>query len=131
MRILNFASFRSHTNELFKKNNILKLDDIIKIEKLKIIFEFKRNNLPNDLNTLFLSRSSIQQNQFTRNLGNDGLFVQRNHTKTHGTNSLKHSGTSLWNDFINTNVELSKFEHVSQFNRFLKKHYISCYDKTE
>ena len=41
MRIINFAPFNSHTNNLFKSDKILKFEDVIKFEQLKIIYEFK------------------------------------------------------------------------------------------
>ena len=42
MRIINFAHFRSHTNDLFKTAEMLKLHDIIDMEYLKVAFEFKK-----------------------------------------------------------------------------------------
>ena len=50
LRIINFAPYNSHTNILFSNDKLLKFRDIIKLEQMKIIFEFKRNSLPLDLN---------------------------------------------------------------------------------
>ena len=41
------------TNNLFGENKLLKLDDIIKFEQLKIVFLFKNGDLPKELFTLF------------------------------------------------------------------------------
>ena len=38
MRIINFAPFNSHTNNMFLDNKLLKCDDLIKVEQLKLIF---------------------------------------------------------------------------------------------
>ena len=40
LRIMNFAPFRSSTNELFKNDSILKVCDILDIEKRKVAFDF-------------------------------------------------------------------------------------------
>ena len=45
-------TFNSNTNNLFEENKLLKLDDIIKLEQLKLVFLFKNWDLPNELNTL-------------------------------------------------------------------------------
>ena len=53
MRIINFAPFNSHTNNMFLDNKLLNFDDIIKVEQLKLVFDFKNKNLPIDLLDLF------------------------------------------------------------------------------
>ena len=53
IRIINNAPYNSHTNNLFQENKLLKLDDVIKIEQLKLVFLFKNWDLPKELNNLF------------------------------------------------------------------------------
>ena len=53
IHIINNGPFNSHTNNLFEENKLLKLDDIIKIEQLKLVFLFKNGELPKELNNLF------------------------------------------------------------------------------
>ena len=53
MRIINVAPFNSHTNNMFLDNKLLKFDDLIKVEQLKLIFDFKNKNLPIGLLDLF------------------------------------------------------------------------------
>ena len=48
MRIINFAPYNNHANNLFNNDKILKFEDIIKFEQLKIIYEFKSNSLPKE-----------------------------------------------------------------------------------
>ena len=38
---------------MFKENKLLKLDDIIKFEHLKLVFLFKNVDLPKEFNTVF------------------------------------------------------------------------------
>ena len=40
-----YKLFNSNTNNLFEENKLLKLDDIIKLEQLKLVFLFKNGDL--------------------------------------------------------------------------------------
>ena len=59
MRIINVAPFNSHTNNMFLANKLLQIDDIIEVEQLKLVFDFKNKNLPIDLLDLFKLNSDI------------------------------------------------------------------------
>ena len=48
---------------MFEENKLLKLDDITKLEHLKLVFLFKNGDLPNELNTLFKLNVKIHQMQ--------------------------------------------------------------------
>ena len=71
LRIINFSAFNSHTNILFCSDKILKFEDIIKLEQMKIIFEFKTNCLPIDLTNLFHENKDITS-QVTCNVSKGG-----------------------------------------------------------
>ena len=47
MRIINFAPFNSYTNNIFLDNKLLKFDDLVKVEQLKLIFDFKNKKSTN------------------------------------------------------------------------------------
>ena len=44
---------------MFLDNKLLKIDDIIKVEQLKLVFDFKNKNTPIDLLDLFKLNSDI------------------------------------------------------------------------
>ena len=50
LRIINFAPFNSHTNDMFATDKILNFEDIISFEQLKVVFDFINNKLPDELN---------------------------------------------------------------------------------
>ena len=52
IRIINFLPFNNHTNNLFIDNKILKFEDIIKVQVMKLVYDFKNNNLPYNLKHL-------------------------------------------------------------------------------
>ena len=48
IRIITFSGFNSHTNPLFIDLKILKVDDVIKLNILKLIYEFNHELLPSE-----------------------------------------------------------------------------------
>ena len=55
VRILTFSDFDSHANPLFIDLKILKAHDVIKLQQLKLAYEYSNNLIPQDLRTLFNS----------------------------------------------------------------------------
>ena len=74
VRIINFAPFNGHTNILFNSDKLLKFQDIIKFEQMKLVFEFKTNTLPLDLNNLFQENKEINCH-LTHNVAKNGLYI--------------------------------------------------------
>ena len=119
LRIITFSDFRSHTNQLFLNNKILKVREIIKLQHLKLVYEFLNNSLPDDLKTLFKLNSDIHNHQL-RHLIN----IPRIATSTYGNKSIKFHCANLWNSTFSNgisigndvdNVRLSQIHNVQQF----------------
>ena len=53
LRIITYSDFCCHTNQLFIDLKLLKVNEIISTHQLKLIFEFRNDLLPSDLQTLF------------------------------------------------------------------------------
>ena len=98
VRLMNFAPYNSHTITLFADNEILKLEDIITANKLKLGFDFKTNSLPEDLLNMFQFSCDVHKHK-TRSVANDGLFVPSVKSTTYGINTLKYSVPVTWNSF--------------------------------
>ena len=126
IRVINFSPYNSHTNNFFINDKILKLDDVIKIEQLKLVFEFKNNNLPDDLSDVFKLNNQTNSLQ-TRNNDNKGLYMSRIKTTCFGINTLKYSASLLWNSFFKTNNKINTFKNRSSLSKYLKKYFISLY----
>ena len=60
VRILTFSDFDSHANPLFIELKILKVPDVIKLQQLKLTYEYNNNLIPQDLRTFF--KSSVLKN---------------------------------------------------------------------
>ena len=128
LRIIKFAAYNSHTNTLFYSDKILKFEDIIKLEKMKIIFEYKINCLPLDLTNLFHENKDINS-QVTCNVSKGGMFIPQIHTKTFGKNSLKYSAAVLWNDHLKVDERINSFTKIGPFKKYFKNFYFSIYDE--
>ena len=74
IRLITFSDFRSPTNQLFYDLNMLKVDDIITSQQLKIIFEFKNNKLPSEVHKLF-ALTNQNHNYETSSSSKDFLFI--------------------------------------------------------
>ena len=124
IRILNFGPFNCHTNSLFHDNKLLKLNDIVKNEVIKLAYQFKNNALPNDLNCIFQCNENIYN---TRNMNHGGLIVPIIKTKSYGDRTLRYTVPRVWNDFIK-NVNINIFNNINQLKRFLKINTIETYN---
>jgi hypothetical protein len=61
VRIISGAKYNDHTDPLFNKLQILKLDDIYRLHVSKLVLKQKQNALPLPLRSLFIWNSDIQQ----------------------------------------------------------------------
>ena len=62
IRTMTDSTYRAHTDPLFKRLSILKLDDIIKLELLKFTFKLKQKSIPNPILDLFVFNNNNTRN---------------------------------------------------------------------
>ena len=127
IRLLTFSEFRCPTNKLFCDLQLLKVDDIIKIQQLKLIFEFKNNMLPSELNKLF-KLTNQNHNYETSSSFKNFLFIPQINTVSYGSKSIKYRGPYLWNDTCNNNPSLNEVQSTIQLKKNLKNYFLSRYD---
>ena len=99
LRILNFVPINTHNNLLFLHDKIIRCTDVVKMEQLKLVFQFEHKILPTDILNLF-KLNSVVSSQCTRNVFNEGLFVPRIYTSCYGNKSLRYSAPLLWNNIL-------------------------------
>ena len=124
IRVINHAPYNSHTNNLFEENKLLKLDDIIKFEQLKIVFLFKNEDLPKELNTLFKLNINTYN---TQNASKGGLSIPKINTTSFGIKSLRYSAPVTWNEFIKSINDFKDIKSINQLKNCMKKLYINSY----
>ena len=127
MRIIIFSDFNSHTNALFTDLTILKVDDIIKLNLLKLIYDFNHDLLPSDVSNIFMYNSDIH-NYNTRSTVIQGLFIPEISTTNYGTISIKYQGPLIWNELSRTLPSINNEHSTIKFKNTTKKFFLSLYD---
>ena len=77
---MTYNYFRTKITPLYKKLNLLKLDDIYNLELGKIMHKFHSSNLPDNFNHLFRPVNQVHCHA-TRSATRDAYFWQMAHTK--------------------------------------------------
>ena len=118
---INKLHYNAHTEPLFIRNKILKLDDLYKFELSKFMFDCINGLLPTPILEYFTTNATIHAHH-TR---------QRNipHvTQTFGTTSeraVMHKGPKIWTEIPQT-IRLHQNKNI--FSRLLKNDYITKYN---
>ena len=121
IRCINKLHYNAHTEPLFIRNKILRLDDLYKFELSKFMFDCINGLLPTPILEYFTTNATIHAHH-TR---------QRNipHvTQTFGTNSeraVTHKGQKIWTE-IPQPIRLHQNKNI--FSRLLKNDYITKYN---
>ena len=135
VRILKFAPFNSHTNQLFIDLKFLKVKDIINTYQLKLVYDYFTNNLPTDLTSLFSLSSEVHTTNLDLNSARKNLLhISKINTETYGNKSIKHHCATLWNEIfkngiaINSdplkNLSVTDIRSNHHLKRVLKKYFL-------
>ena len=139
IRIMTFAPFNAHTNPIFQEIELLKVQEVIKTQQLKLVYDFKRGCLPDDLMNLFQFTSDVQTtNLVLSSADNNLLYLPPFKTMTYGKKSIKYQCPKLWNHtFKNSSLQISSdrtkdvnldlIKTNEHFKKSLKKHYLYTY----
>ena len=109
LRCINYADNRATINPFYIKENILKVEDIFKLEVCKFIYKWKNGILPSNLN-LHFNNTNITHNYNTRHTKHN-MYLNRKHTKK-GMETLNFLGVRLWcgiPDSIKVNTSVYSF----------------------
>ena len=79
MRIISLQKYNAHTEPLFKTFQLLKVNDILKVQQLRFHFSLIYNKLPVYFNCFTFSQNYHFHNHFTR-LSNHFHVAKVNHT---------------------------------------------------
>ena len=124
IRLITFSQPNDHCDPLFKSLKILKLEDILKVQVLKFMFDFCNNLLPTSLHFLF-NYSCPNRRYNTRNT--DVFKLPNYNLINFGKNSVKYTGPNIWNYFSKSVPSFQFVTTLSQFKNILKSHFLSFY----
>ena len=145
VRIMTFAPFNSNTDQSFIDLGLLKVREVIKMNQLKVVYDFYDKKLPNDLMSLFLLSSNVHStNQVLNSAINNLIHIPSFDTVIYGKNSIKYHCAKLWNDMFPTgfiqiddnrkkdsHIHLSKINSIHYFKKVLKKHFLFTYSSDD
>ena len=121
------ADFNDHSSPLFKNLNILKFEDLLKMQYACLMWEYENGNLPNCFKHYFKKVSEIHK-YGTRNATTGKLSENvRINTSTHGLSMLKFRGPKAFNvikdlPFYNESKSLQYFRH--KYKSYLIEPYV-------
>jgi hypothetical protein len=120
VRIITTSKYNDHTNPLYKKLKILKLEDIYKLKVAKYMYAFDKQILPSPLlDIISYNRNTHEYN--TRNKDNPHIDTRRTII---ASNSLRHKGPEIWYEI----PEIIKSKKtIKSFTNTLKKQIITNY----
>ena len=95
IRIISKSTFDAHTNPIFKNLNILKFENLIKLQIGKIMYLYKNGLLPDSFNDMFLLHSDVHSYN-TRSKNSFHLPHCRTNIRKF---SLRFQGPKLYNSF--------------------------------
>ena len=121
IRIITKSKYNAHTEPLFKKMNILKYTDLVKLKAIKFYYKYCNNQLPEYFKSFILEPQ--QHNYNTRQNNNIRTF----HTNTWAArNCLRHHLPEIINSFPSVhNIREKVHTHcLDGFTQYVKK---ACY----
>ena len=125
IRIISNADYTSPTSKLFKDLNVLKIDDLLKIQYASLMWDYDKNILPSSLNFYFKSLKNNHHvtRQVTAAKLSENIIVN---TDLYGKTMLKFIGPKVLN-FLKDQDFFSKAKTKSFFIKKYKQYLIESY----
>ena len=139
LRIITFAPYDANVDQTFLDLKLLKVREVIKIQQLKVVYDFHDKCLPDDLMHLFrLSTNVHATNQILNSALNNLIHIPKIKTVTYGNNSIRYHCAKMWNEMFptgtfnidsnpNNDIKLCKVNSVHYFKKKLKQHFLYNY----
>ena len=124
IRSINNMPYNGHTDPLFKKDKILKISELYKLEVLKFMIKYEKHMLPDSFNHLFTHNFEIHPARITRQANH--IYVNRT-TNKFVSNLPKFKIPLLWNIWIDK-IDLSLSIHTLQ--KTIKREMLETYSES-
>ena len=122
IRIIHKAHYREHTNRLFIKSRVLKLEEIVKLQTLLFMFRAKIKTLPVNLQGLF--EASSESGESRRKYDFKHQFARTNQKQM----CPSVIGIRMWNSLDN---DLKGCSNIYKFKRCYKENIFKQYEDME
>ena len=124
VRICSKAKYLSHTNILFNRLKVLKVQDINYLQIAIFMFKYNKEMLPPVFNGFFSYNNNLHSYP-TRTCNNIHLS---NPKILLAHKSLRHHGPDIWNSLLDSIKEISI---LSSFIKGIKQHFLEQYAKNK
>ena len=126
MRVVNKAKYRSHSEPLFKNQNLIKLDDMYSLTAMKFYYKYVNNLLPLYFVGMFDTR--IQTHSYnTRN--RDNVIPNRpRHFLLN--NSVRYTIPDLLKKLPSCIIDKTETHSIKGISTYMKKHVLNQYSET-
>ena len=136
---MTFAPYNSNVDKWFLDLKMLKVRDVIKLQQLKVVYDFQDKTLPDVLMSLFRLTSNIHTtNQILNSALNNLINILKTKTVSYGTHSIRYHCAKLWNQTFRSStfsidsnkdndVKLCQVNSVHYFKKKLKQHFLYEY----
>ena len=136
---MTFAPYISNVDQSFIDLKMLKIRDVIKLQQLKVVYDFQDKILPDNLMDLFRLSSNIHTTNLTLNSALNNLIdIPKIKTVSHGIHSIRYHCAKLWNQMFrngtfridsnqDNDVKLCQINSVHYFKKKLKQHFLYEY----
>ena len=121
IRTINKVWYRSHTEPLFKSNQILKLEDMYTMQISLFVYDLNNDLLPKSFRNLLSQNCLARHGIITRQ---NNLIPQSRPRTTFSSKLPKHNFTRIWNK---TGSTLAHGKNILTFKRLLKNSYLEAY----
>ena len=127
LRIINFADYRADVNPLYINNNILKLQDHIKLQNCLFVHDYLNGALPHCFRDYYFKTNYIYFTVQTRSSNLGCLFAPCKNSTTYGLNSITQKSIRTWNAITKeTKTDLSGLSR-HRIKSFLTKYLTEKY----
>jgi len=127
IRIITNSKYNAHTEPLFKQLNILKVQDIFKLQQLKFYFKLRNNRLPTYFGNFQLTRHADLHSYETRGRGN---FIDQGAKFNISKQNIRHSLPRLINACPHSITEKVLTHSLHGFSIYVKNYLIAKYEST-
>ena len=121
IRAINKANYNSHTEPLFKRSKILKLNDLYELKVILFVNDFIANKLPIKFNNIF---SFNHERPNARNTRQSNLLYQERCCSKFSENMPLYNFPKIWNKwsyvFSNQRISRSHLKYSMMAAQFLK-----------
>ena len=99
LRIINFKDRNASANPIYISDNIIKLQDFVKLQDCLFVYDYLNDSLPACFEDLYFKLNYLYFNVQTRNSNLGCLFAPSKNTTRYGLNSITQKSIYAWNFF--------------------------------